>query len=206
MNLIGPHASGKSTLSRALVGPQAVEHAFRLDNERVTYTLGEDIALAGNLKNGSDAIRTMEAQDAVIERCWRERNTVIVDPVRCSMKFIDEVLRYTKPLTALFVYIDISLEENVKRLMQRRRDNGEIEEALPAKTYENLLAVRDRAERVWQHCCTAYKRPPYLLCSLPEDYSTEQCAAYVRRALESLRGASEQKEAREFNAADTARA
>jgi hypothetical protein len=161
--------------------------------------------LAGNLKNGTDSIGTMEALDAVIERCWRERNTVIVDPVRCSMKFVDEVLRYTKPLTALFVYIDITLEENVKRLMLRRRDNGEVEEELPAKTYENLLAVRDRAERVWQHCCTAYKRPPYLLCSLPEVYSTDQCAAYVRRALESLRGGLEQKEAREFNAASLTR-
>jgi hypothetical protein len=162
--------------------------------EKVKYTLsGNGIALAGNLKNGSDSIKSMDALAQVIELCWKERDTVIVDPVLCSKKFVDWLRNRPEPLAALFIYLDISLEENIRRLLARRRanalKNGELpaEEALPEKTYENMLAFRDRAKGVWEHACSTYDRLPKQFLVIPERMSATESAAAAHIALEQLR-------------------
>jgi hypothetical protein len=204
IHILGPGASGKSTLSRNILGDLSVvevsttvqaldQHLGMTKPEKVKYTLsGNGIALAGNLKNGSDSIKSMDALSQVIELCWKERDTVIVDPVRCSKKFVDWMRNRPEPLAALFIYLDISLEENIRRLLARRRANvlkkGDVptEEALPEKTYENMLAFRDRAKGVWEHACSTYDRFPKQCLVIPERLSAAESATAAREALEQL--------------------
>jgi hypothetical protein len=176
-----------STTVRALDQRSGVTKA-----ENVRYTLSRNgIALAGNLKNGSDAIKTTDALIQVIELCWKERDVVIVDPVRCSKKFVDWIRNYPRPMAALFIYLDISLEENLRRLLGRRRANALAkgkppEEALPEKTYRHLLSVRNRARNVWFHACTNYDRLPKHYLVIPEHFSPTDSATAIRTALEHL--------------------
>ncbi len=205
IHILGPGASGKSTLSRNLLEDRSVvevsttiqaldQHSGVTKAEKVKYTLsGNGIALAGNLKNGSDSIKSMDALSQVIELCWKERDTVIVDPVRCSKKFVDWVRNRPEPLVALFIYLDISLEENIRRLLARRRDNalkkGELpptEEVLPEKTYENMLAFRDRAKGVWEHASSTYDRLPKQCLVISERFSVAEGAAAAQIALAQL--------------------
>ena len=204
IHILGPGASGKSTLSRNLLEDRSVvevsttiqaldQHSGVTKAEKVKYTLsGNGIALAGNLKNGSDSIKSMDALSQVIELCWKERDMVIVDPVRCSKKFVDWVRNRPEPLVALFIYLDISLEENIHRLLARRRDNalkkGELptEEVLPEKTYENMLAFRDRAKGVWEHASSTYDRLPKQCLVISERFSAAEGAAAARIALAQL--------------------
>jgi hypothetical protein len=166
IHILGPGASGKSTLSHNFLEERSIaevstivqaldQHLGVTKAEKVKYTLSENgIALAGNWKNGSDSIKSMDALSQVIELCWKERETVIVDPVRCSKKFVDWMRNYPEPLAALFIYLDISLEENIRRLLARRRDNvlkkgkQPSEKTLPEKTYENMLAFTPEFPRV----------------------------------------------------------
>lgn len=204
IHILGPGASGKSTLSRnILADPSIVEvsatvqaldqHLGMTKPEKVKYTLsGNGIALAGNLENGSDSIKSMDALSQVIDLCWKDRDTVIVDPVRCSKKFVDWVRNRPQPLAALFIYLDISLEENIRRLLARRRANvlkkGEMptDEALPEKTYENMLAFRDRAKNVWAHACRTYDRRPKQFLVIPERLAAAESARAARVALEQV--------------------
>lgn len=212
IHILGPGASGKSTLSRNLLeDPSIVEvsatvqaldqHSGVTTAEKVKYTLsGNGIALAGNLKNGSDSVKSMDALAQVIELCWKERDAVIVDPVRCSKKFVDWMRNRPEPLAALFIFLDISLEENIRRLLARRRANvlkkGEVppEVALPEKTYENMLAFRDRSEGVWEHACSTYDRGPKQFLVITEKLSAAEGAAAARLALEQLQNAAALKE------------
>jgi adenylate kinase family enzyme len=205
IHILGPGASGKSTLSRNLLEDRSVvevstaiqafdQHSGVTKLEKVKYTLsGNGIALAGNLKNGSDSIKSMDALSQVIELCWKERDTVIVDPVRCSKKFVDWMRKRPESLAAMFIDLDISLEENIRRLLARRRDNalkkGDLraEAALPEKTYENMLAFRDRAKGVWAHACSTYDRLPKQFLVIPERMSATESAMAARIALEQLR-------------------
>lgn len=204
IHILGPGASGKSTLSRNILGERSVvevsttvqaldQHLGMTKAEKIKYTLsGNGIALAGNLKNGSDSIKSMDALAQVIELCWKERDTVIVDPVRCSKKFVDWIRNRPEPLTALFIFLDISLEENIRRLLGRRRENAlkrdqlPTEEALPEKTYQNMLAFRDRSKNVWAHACSRYDRRPKHFLVVPERWSAAESAAAVRIGLAKL--------------------
>src|SRR5258707_7968711 len=79
IHILGPGASGKSTLSHNILeDPSIVEVAttvHALDQhrgvnkpEKVKYTFsGNGVALAGNWKNGSDSIKSMDALSQVIE-------------------------------------------------------------------------------------------------------------------------------------------
>jgi hypothetical protein len=205
INIVGPGASGKSTLSRNILDATSIvevsatvqaldQHRGMTMAEKVKYTLsGNGIALAGNWKNGRDSIKSTDALAQVIELCWKELDMVIVDPVRCSNKFVDWMKAYPEPLTALFIYLDISLEENIRRLLARRRDNilnkgkQSTEEELPEKTYENMLAFRDRAKGVWAHVCSTYDRFPKKCLVLPERFSATECAKAAHIALTQLR-------------------
>lgn len=205
IHILGPGASGKSTLSHNILENRSIaevsatvqaldQHRGVTKAEKVKYTLsGNGVALAGNWKNGSDSIKSMDALSQVIELCWKEREIVIADPVRCSKKFVDWMRNYPEPLAALFIYLDISLEENVRRLLARRRNNllkkgkPSTEKALPEKTYENMLAFRDRSRNVWTHACSNYDRFPKQFLLIPEQSSATESATAARIALEQLR-------------------
>lgn len=213
IHILGPGASGKSTLSRGLLdhgiqvapdGSTGITETMTTvpctvkgiaGTEKVKYCISEqnNISLAGNWKNGSDSIKSIDALPEVLNLCWAKTETVIVDPVRSSKKFVDWLEAYPDPLTVLFVFMDISLEENMNRLLRRRRENAQKkgdftpETVLPEKTYENMLAFRDRASTVWKYACSGYKRFPRLHLVVPERLTPKEAVTAVLSALDYLK-------------------
>ena len=84
--ILGGGATGKTTLSRALAGKAASEHKIELTvtekgvrkNVKAPYVLGSNLAIAGNLKNSSDAIGAMDTLHQTIDHCWKQRDVVIM--------------------------------------------------------------------------------------------------------------------------------
>jgi hypothetical protein len=222
VHILGSGASGKSTLSRALIhygvvpdqnGDTGITETMTIvpatvhgvaGQEKVKYVVSEQngIALAGNYKNGTDSIKSIDALPHVLELCWAKVPAVIVDPVRSSMKFIDWLAAYPEPLAVLFVYLDISEETNIQRLINRRFDtnmrrskgHATIEVVLPDKTYLNMQAFRDRAKGVWEYVWSSYTRSPKLALSLNERLSPAQGAELVYRGVQFLKQAAENPE------------
>ncbi len=220
IHILGPGASGKSTLSRAILEgdprSRSIPYIGEIKDEvpctvrgiagteKITYVWSSNgTALAGNSKNGTDSIKAIDALPRVLELCWQKAPVAIVDPVRSSMKFVDWMAAYPEPLTALFIYLDLTVDENIVRLLKRRRENAEkkgdvtamMESVLPQKTYDNMMAFRDRAEGVWNYACNNYNRFPKLCLKLPGRLSPMEAARAVHNALEYLRnGGGVQKE------------
>ena len=196
--IIGAGATGKSTLSRTLAGKGAVEEFIELDvtekgkrlRVRSPYVLGARIAIAGNLKNSSDAIGTMDALYQTVEHCWRQRDIVIVDPFRCTNKMVRWVQDHPLGPAVLFVYIELSLNTNLTRLRGRRARNGRSEGKLPQKTFLNVLSFRERARGVWNYAQDHYKRPPVRFTELPEGLHPQASAEIVNAELRELKQSS----------------
>jgi adenylate kinase family enzyme len=189
--VIGAGATGKTTLSRALVGENAVQHHIDLNitqkgqrkRFKAPYVLGPDIAIAGNLKNTSDAIGAMDALHQTIDHCLKERDTVIMDGFRCTQKLVRWMEDHPLKPAALFVFIELSLNTNLVRLRGRRAGNGTVEHKLPPKTFLNVLRFRERSQGVWQYARRNYRRQPVTFLQLPEANTTEQNAALIREKL-----------------------
>jgi adenylate kinase family enzyme len=190
--ILGSGASGKSTLTRQLCGVGGVEYikTFQcLDQhlgeqriEKAKYTLFPNgSAIAGNIKNSSDAIQNMEARAKIIN--WlldqKEVQFVITDPVRSSKKWdVDWIQSNPREIAAVYVYLDLSLEENLRRLVQRREANGKT--TLGEKTYQNMLAFRERAANVWAAAKQNYKRKPVRFVCLYEHLTPIECSKQVK--------------------------
>jgi adenylate kinase family enzyme len=189
--IIGAGATGKSTLSRTLAGRSAQEHRIELDvtekgirkSVKAPYVLGSNIAIAGNLKNTSDAIGAMDALHQTIDHCWKERDVVITDGFRCTNKLVRWVEDHPLNPVALFVYIELSLNGNIARLRGRRAGNGRTESKLPHKTFFNVLTFRERALGVWTYAQDHYKRQPVRFMEIPEGMEPEDSARLIETEL-----------------------
>ena len=192
--VLGAGATGKTTLSRALAGKAASERKIELTvtekgvrkEVRAPYVLGSNVAIAGNLKNTSDAIGAMDALHQTIDHCWKQRDVVIMDGFRCTNKLVRWVEEHPLKPAALFVYIELSLNSNLARLRGRRENNGKIEARLPPKTFLNVLAFRERAFGVWNYAQEHYKRQPVRYLEIPEGLEPEDSARLVESELSSL--------------------
>lgn len=200
--ILGAGATGKTTLSRTLAGGDAQEHRVELNvtekgvrkQVRSPYVLGTKIAIAGNLKNTSDAIGAMDALHQTVDHCWKHRDVVIVDGFRCTNKLVRWVEEHPSRPAALFVYIELSLNENVARLRGRRTRNEKIETKLPAKTFLNVLNFRERAFGVWNYAQDQYKRQPVRYLEIPEGMEPEESAKLVEGELVKLQKSVTQSE------------
>ena len=200
--MIGAGATGKSTLSRVLAGEQAVQHHVDLSimqkGERkrfkAPYVLGSDIAIAGNLKNTSDAIGAMDALYQTIDHCLKERDTVITDGFRCTQTLVRWIQDHPLKPAALFVLIDLSLDSNLTRLRGRRSGNGIEEHKLPPKTFLNVLRFRERSQSVWNYARHHYRRKPVRFKGLPEGMKPEESAEVIKAELDELEKSAAQVE------------
>jgi len=185
--ILGAGATGKTTLSRALAGKDATEHRVELTvtekgvrkKVNAPFVLGSNIAIAGNLKNTSDAIGPVDALYQAIDHCWKHREVVIVDGFRCTNNWVRWVEGHPLKPAVLFVYIELSLNENLARLRGRRAGNGKVEDKFPTKTFLNVLAFRKRAFSVWSYAQDNYKRQPVRYLEIPEGMEPEESAGLV---------------------------
>lgn len=192
--IIGAGATGKTTLSCALAGENAVQHHVDLGiiqkgegkRFKAPYVLGSDIAIAGNLKNTSDAIGAMDALHQTIDHCLKERDTVIMDGFRCTQKLVRWIQDHPLKPAALFVFIELSLNTNLVRLRGRRAGNGTVEHKLPPKTFLNVLRFRERSLHVWRYAQNNYNRQPVGFLQLPQDATPQQSAVLIQSKLLEL--------------------
>jgi adenylate kinase family enzyme len=192
--VLGAGATGKTTLSRALTGKDATEQRVALTvtekgarkNVKAPYVLGSNIAIAGNLKNTSDAIGAMDTLHQTIDHCWKQRDVVIIDGFRCTNKLVRWAEEHPLKPAVLFVYIELSLNTNLVRLRGRRKGNGKIEAKLPPKTFLNVLTFRERALGVWNYAQDHYKRQPVRYLEIPEGLEQEDSARLVESELSTL--------------------
>jgi adenylate kinase family enzyme len=189
--IIGAGATGKTTLSCGLAGKNAAQHHVDLSitqkgeckRFKAPYVLGPDIAIAGNLKNTSDAIGAMDALHQTIDHCLKERDTVIMDGFRCTQKIVRWIEDHPLKPAALFVFIELSLNTNLVRLRGRRAGNGTVEHKLPPKTFLNVLRFRERSQGVWSYARRRYTRQPVQFLQLPEGNTPDENAALIRDKL-----------------------
>jgi adenylate kinase family enzyme len=189
--IIGAGATGKTTLSRALAGEDAAQRQVDLSitqkGERkrfkAPYVLGPDIAIAGNLKNTSDAIGAMDALHQTIDHCLNERDTVITDGFRCTQKLVRWIEDHPLKPAALFVFIELSLNANLVRLRGRRAGNGTVEHKLPPKTFLNVLRFRERSQGVWSYARHHYTRQPVSFLELSDTATPQYSADLIRHKL-----------------------
>ena len=153
---------------------------------KAPYVLGSNVAIAGNLKSTSDAIGAMDGLHQTIDHCWEQRDVVIIDGFRCTNKLVQWVEEHPLKPAALFLYIELSLNENLARLRGRRASNGKVEAKLPAKTFRNVLRFRERALRVWNYAQDHYKRQPVRYLEIPEGTGPEDSAKLVESELNML--------------------
>lgn len=184
--ILGPGASGKSTLTRTLCGEGGTEGVaeFLIEGktEKAKYALFPNgAAIAGNIKNGSDSISNMEARALLINQLLDRSDVefVITDGVRSSKKWdVDWVQANPRDIAAVYVYLDITEEENLRRLMARRESNGKTD--FGDKTYQNMLAFRQRAAGVWKAANETYKRSPVKFIRLTEGSTPKDWARQVK--------------------------
>lgn len=193
--ILGACAAGKSTLTRAICGEGGIEQTAEFVcydrrrqayvRERAKYVVSSSgITIAGNWKNTSDAISRPETLNKVVDLCFEVGATVIVDSFRPSKKFVDWVQQHPFPaLHVLFVYLDITLETNLARLLSRRRANGRIETQLPERTYATLLRTRNRARKVWEYAQQNYVREPKKFVRIADHFSPEESADLIREKM-----------------------
>lgn len=192
--ILGAGATGKTTLSRALAGKDAQEHKVELTvtekgarkNVKAPYVLGSNLAIAGNLKNTSDKISAVDGLHQTIDHCWKRRDVVIVDGYRSTHKLVRWVEEHPLKPAALFVYIELSLNNNLARLRGRREGNGKIEAKVPTKTFLTMLRARERALGVWNYAQDHYKRQPVRYLEIPEGMGPEDSARLVESELSKL--------------------
>ncbi len=186
--LLGSHASGKSTLSRELLGP-AKEYYTNIAGEKVRVTFGTaGFSLAGTRKHGSDSIARMDTLRRTVELLLKHSDTVIADGFRCAHVFTDFIRQLPiSDLGVLFVHLNLPLELNLRRLMARRRAAGVIEEALPTKTKMNMLRTRKRALGVFDKAQRTYRREPVVFLTLAGELTPGESAARVKAEISKMR-------------------
>ena len=195
--IIGAGSVGKSTVTRAICGLGGEERdvVLRCDEhksgrkvlESVTYTLFRGgLAIAGNLRNGSDSICLMDGLRQAVELCWKSHDIVIVDTVRATHKFVRWIHDHRLSPAALFVFLNPSLDENLARLRGRRRQRGIVEMELPPRTFWNVFSFRARASSVWKYALTQYRRQPVRFVEIT-DGTPEQAAKTILEVLWELK-------------------
>lgn len=156
--LLGAGGSGKTTSRIAFCkgGPRETRLETSLfDKEgrprKMYYTQYDNCSLAGNATTGTDAnIGPAIIRDSFVE-CTKLNDIIMIDGVMSSKMWVEMINEYPEDMEVLLVHFNLSKDEVVKRLMNRRRNNGKIEDALPEKTLNNSLAFLQRAVSTMKH-------------------------------------------------------
>lgn len=148
--ILGGSGSGKTSLGLALGGPNGLQMDLTVGAAlekscRVIFPGG--FALVGNLGRGSDHVSSMCARHLTVQLLLNLKNVkwVIVNSLRASKLWDVERMKELKA-KVLYVHLDISLEENLRRISARRTKNeaGEMSD----KTLANIKNFHARAAMV----------------------------------------------------------
>jgi hypothetical protein len=198
ITILGAGASGKSTLTRALCGSGGKEEVvfYNVEGkaEKAKFVLFPNgAAIAGNLQSTSDSVSSMEARSLLIQDLLKRPDVqfVVTDGVRSSKKWDVDWVQEKLDCAVVYVYLDIPLEENLRRLVARRAAKGKTE--MNPKTYENMLAFRERAAFVWKSAIDTYKRQPVKFIKLIEGQTVQDWTREVKRTISQMFDSEDQR-------------
>jgi len=162
--IIGAGATGKTTLSCALAGENAVQHQVDLsitqkgERKRFKTPYYSRLRIIAIARESQEHIRRIGAMDALhqtIDLCLKERDTVITDGFRCTAEARTLDRGSPAETAAVFVFIELSLNTNLALLRRRRAGNGAVEAEAPPKTFLNVLRFPGEIARRLELCTDA---------------------------------------------------
>lgn len=166
------HMNTPTAEGQEIVKHQPVRGYFR--QYRVSWTtFANGSALCGlNGKDGhpgtgADSNGNIDAINYAIDKCLEVSDLVIFDGVMSSQRMVAHLATHPYPnLAVIWVYLNVSPETVLKRLLARREGNGEAETS--EKTKRGVLNFRRRAERMWNFIKENYTREPHTLIEILE--------------------------------------
>ncbi len=145
----------------------------------------------GHPGTGADSNRNIDAINYAIDKCLEVSDFVIFDGVMSSKRLVAHLATHPYPnLTVIWVYLNVSPETVLKRLLARREKNGETETS--DKTKNGVLKFRRRAEKMWKFIKENYAREPYTLIDIPEGPSPTEIYEQLQPIISNSRGRTEE--------------
>jgi len=159
----GVPKAGKHSPSRGVYAPYKVGWTTFANGTSVCGLNGKD----GHPGTGADSNGNLEAINYAIDRCLEVSDFVIFDGVMSSQKLVSHLANHPYPnLAVIWVYLDVSAETVLQRLLARRATNGEVDTS--DKTKQGVLNFRARAESMWKYVNENFSREPFSLVEIPE--------------------------------------
>lgn len=201
VTILGGASTGKSTLGRALLGVNPVESRYGA-MIRVGCTVNVPFvhgtkgwSIVGNIGSGTDVISSTAARqdltNYLLDSSEENAKYIIVNSVRSSGPVdVDWLRSNPRKFACLYVYLDLSEEECLRRLAARRMGNGKIG-PLTETNIRNAKAFLRRARSVYQYLSATYSsfdsaKHPVKIALVHDKDSVCQAAAVVRIAAQKL--------------------
>jgi hypothetical protein len=139
----------------------------------------------GHPGTGADSNGNVDAINYAIDKCLEVSDFVIFDGVMSSRRLVTHLATHPYPnLSVIWVYLNVSPETVLKRLLARREGNGAVHTS--EKTKRGVLNFRHRAEKLWNFINANYTRKPYTLIEVPEGPSPAEIYEQLRPAIRNM--------------------
>lgn len=199
--LAAPGGSGKTTTSKMLVGSQETCQEFTEVREYVlqkagrtarkcSWTLGAgDIGIAGSWKSGTDSnVGPAIVKDAMYE-VIKHKNICIIDGYMSTPQWVVAINEWQsehphEECHTLFVQYHISLEENVRRIAQRR--DIPVEQVLNNKSKMDTLRGNQRRPLVVKQHFENSSNVPVTYINVTEDMNPQQVTKHIQTFIDAI--------------------
>ena len=139
----------------------------------------------GHPGTGADSNGNIDAINYAIDKCLEASDFVIFDGVMSSKRLVAHLASHPHPnLAVIWVYLKVSPETVLRRLLARREGNGAADTS--GKTKMGVLNFRRRAEKIWKFINENYTREPYTLIEIPEGPSPADIHEQLQPTIHSM--------------------
>lgn len=168
-----PTAEGQEPIKhqpvRGVYAPYKVGWTTFANGTSVCGLNGKD----GHPGTGADSNGNLEAINYAIDQCLEVSDFVIFDGVMSSQKLVNHLQNHPYAnLAVIWVYLNVSPETVLARLLSRREGNGEAETS--EKTKQGVLNFRARATSMWEFVTQNFTREPFSFVEIPEGPTPEE--------------------------------
>jgi deoxyadenosine/deoxycytidine kinase len=139
----------------------------------------------GHPGTGADSNGNVDAVNYAIDKCLEVSDFVIFDGVMSSKRLVAHLATHPCPnLAVIWVYLNVSTETVLERLLARREGNGEADTS--EKTKRGVLNFHRRAEKMWKFINENYAREPHTLVEIPEGPSPAAIYQFLQPIIRSV--------------------
>jgi hypothetical protein len=174
--------AGKHQPVRGIYAPYKVGWTTFANGTAVCGLNGKD----GHPGTGADSNGNLDAINYALDRCLEVSDFVIFDGVMSSQKLVNHLQNHPYPnLAVIWVFLDVSADTVLKRLLARRENNGEAETS--EKTKHGVLNFRARAESMWKYVSENYNREPFSLVEISEGPTPDEIHDALKPVVANMR-------------------